>query len=323
MKQSDIERIILRTLYEAFFFSLEGVTAHKIHAEIEVDEITFGNVVERMKYQGLIQPGMTDGNQIYYIITPRGILRAEEQDIPAEELMNRNHHVRAAVLDTLARWYEQKGALEVVHQETLVQEINTDVEVLKPNLTVLLAMGYIRPVHSPTGPSYIITPPGFDAIEIWRERNEIIREFENMVNLKPQPRGRKFQELFARVIEQSGWLQKESVSTSNEEMDVIVYKEREYYLVECKWEQHRVQAKIVRELYGKLSKRDDMKGIVVSMSRFTAGAIEDAQTFISSKMILLFGPEDVHSMIYGRLSFDELLNKKHQKAITNREIVFD
>ena len=105
-------------------------------------------------------------------------------------------------------------------------------------------------------------------------------------------------------------------------MDVIVYKEREYYLVECKWEKSHIQADVIRELYGKLGNRIDMKGIAVSMSGFTKGAIEQAEEYVGQRIILLFGPKDVRTMTNGQTSFDELLNLKYKELIMRKKVIF-
>ncbi len=140
--------------------------------------------------------------------------------------------------------------------------------------------------------------------------------------MSPQPRGRALQKLVAKVIEQHGWGQDESVRTSNEEMDVIVFREREYYLLECKWEKDRIEAAVIRELFGKLNNRIDVRGIVVSMSGFTEGAVKQVEDYISHRIILLFGGEDIRTLFYGQATFDDLLNAKYKELVTKRKVEF-
>jgi hypothetical protein len=106
-------------------------------------------------------------------------------------------------------------------------------------------------------------------------------------------------------------------------MDIIVYKEREYYLVECKWEKSPIEASIIRELYGKLGNRIGVLGMVVSMSGFAGGAIKQAEQYANEKVILFFGPQDIHSLVYETSSFEKLLNDKYQQLITRRKVIFD
>jgi predicted Mrr-cat superfamily restriction endonuclease len=140
--------------------------------------------------------------------------------------------------------------------------------------------------------------------------------------MSPQGRGKELQKLFARMVEQHGWLQEEGVKTSNEEIDVIIHRDREYYLVECKWEKGPIEAKVIREFHGKLTKRADVRGIVVSMAGFTSGAEEEVRNYTGSRIILLFGKIDTENMIFNRVEFEELLNEKYKNIITRRQVVF-
>jgi len=154
------------------------------------------------------------------------------------------------------------------------------------------------------------------------ERQVAIAEsFERISRMEPQPRGNAFQRLFAEIAQRHGWSQQVSVRTSHEEMDVIINREREIYLVECKWEREPIQARIVRELHGKLSSRADVRGIIVSMSGFSQGAIRQVEDYAGDRAILLFGPEDVRSMVFNQVAFDELLNEKHAALMMQRKAI--
>jgi len=150
-----------------------------------------------------------------------------------------------------------------------------------------------------------------------------MEEFEGISGMKPQPRGRAFQKLFARIAGQQGWSQQEGVRTSHEEMDVIIYREQECYLVECKWVRNPIQASVVRELRGKLGNRADVRGIIVSMSGFTNGAMDQVEDFAGDRAILLFGPQDVRSMVFEQVAFTELLNRKYTALVVRRRVVVD
>jgi len=148
-------------------------------------------------------------------------------------------------------------------------------------------------------------------------------EFDRIASLAPQPRGREFQKLFARVIDElDSWLQEEGVRTPYEEIDVVVNREREYYLVECKWEQYGIGASVVRGFYGKLTNRANVQGIIVSMSGFTKGAVDEVKKKVSDRIILLFGPWDVCSIIFSGNSFDKLLNEKYDALVKRSKVLF-
>ena len=203
--------------------------------------------------------------------------------------------------------------------QIIADKIGADANKLIHNLNVLKDTGYVE--SAPMG--YKITLQGIDAVKKWRKRVELVTEFEQISEMSPQPRGRALQKLLAKVFEQYGWSQEEGVRTSHEEMDVIVHKEREYYLIECKWEKDHIEADVVRELFGKLNNREGVRGIIVSMSGFTSGAVKQAEEYANIRVILFFGPEDVRSLVYERSSFDTLLNSKYQKIITRKQVLFD
>jgi HJR/Mrr/RecB family endonuclease len=162
-----------------------------------------------------------------------------------------------------------------------------------------------------------------EAIGKQRKQSTLATDFDAIARLEPQPRGREFQKLFARMIAQhEGWSEEEGVRTSDEEIDVIVNRDREYYLVECKWERHGVEAKVIRDLYSKLTDRANTQGLVASLSGFTRGAVEHVQKKASDRIILLFGPWDVCALMYGRVSFDDLLGEKYDALVKRGSVLF-
>jgi hypothetical protein len=168
-----------------------------------------------------------------------------------------------------------------------------------------------------------LTYHGLAFSERCKQMSEVIDQFEKLSGLQPQARGRAFQKFFATLLAQDNWLQAEGVRTSHEEMDIIISRDREYYLVECKWEKDPIEAAVIRELMGKLTNRIDVKGIAVSLSGFTQGALDQAEQFMNNRVIILFGSEDVRSIVDGRASFTDLLNEKYREAVTRRNIIFN
>jgi hypothetical protein len=317
MKQEDIEKIVIERAYNACFRGRDSVNLNTLCDELGLDKTLFWNTVEYMSHQGLIKAYTMGGN---YIIQSFGILNAEERNIGLEEIRSENQHIRTIVLDKLAKVYEENGRYADAYIKSMSQEFGVDIYVLVNNLQVLGDLGYVESVASG---SYKITFQGLDAVNEWRERVGFAGEYEQISDFKPQPRGRALQKLLAKLLEKFGWSQEEGARTSHEEMDVVIHKEREYFLVESKWEKDPIEAAVVRELHGKLSNRIGVQGIVVSMSGFTSGAVEQAESFASSRVILFFGKEDVERMIYQRASFDMLLDVKYQKLITNGKIVYE
>lgn len=316
MSPEEAAKAILRQSYEAYFRDFDAVNLHRIRDELGMAETPFWNTVDRMTNEGLVSAHTMGGN---YIIRPWGIIHAEDLGIPPQELVRQNQHIRATVLDKLATVREEKGAYAAVRIETMVEAFGIDKYSLAYNLQVLCDLGHAASVAKG---SYRITHNGIDAVAEWSKRVGLAQEFEHAASLDPQPRGRALQRLLAKVIEADGWTQDEGARTTHEEMDVVIHKEREYFLIECKWQKDPTEAGVVRELYGKLGNRIGVQGIAVSMSGFTSGAVTQAEAYASDRVILFFGLEDVNQLIYERALFDDLLKEKYQQLITHRRIIY-
>ncbi|NOK63790.1 MAG: hypothetical protein GFH27_549283n22 [Chloroflexi bacterium AL-W] len=338
MSLSDIQKRILQELYTCFFIPAEPPTAYGLRELVEVnqqevwagtanlysllrqmmaDKIAFWNAVTQMVDAGFIQ-GDEYGN---YITTAMGALTAEDEDLPPQNLVDHNQSTRICLLCILANAYHEQGFQTSIDIEELSQKTGCNIDVIKPNLVILNQLGHTIPDRGKTK-SFHITQTGMQQVTAYQEVERLKAEFKSITKLGPHERGRAFQRIFAQAVEQNGWLQEESTRTHNEEIDIIVYKGREYYIIECKWEKKRVGAEIIRELYGKLSNRIDVRGIVISMSGFTKGAVDQAQECIPNKLILLFGKQDAQNIVDGKLAFEEVLDTKYKEAITKRKITY-
>ena len=316
MNQTDIKNRILQNLYEAFFLSNDGCNLRDLAEQEGWERTPFWNLIDRMTQEGLIKVRAMGG---WYAIDSPGVLHAEEKGIAPEELAKTNQKARTQILLSLAKVYEEQGNLYTARNAELIEPTGFEENLVRGNLLVLLDLGY---AESSGNAGSKLTYRGLRAVEEYRKNKGIADEFEVISEMKPQPRGRALQKLLAKVIEQHGWGQEESVRTSNEEMDVIIFREREYYLLECKWEKDRIEAPVIRELFGKLNNRIDVRGIVVSMSGFTEGAAKQVEDYIGHRIILLFGSEDVRALCYGQATFDDLLNAKYKELVTKRKVEF-
>jgi hypothetical protein len=314
--QREIEDAILRALY-AGWAERGDVSLNTILEEGKWDESLFWTVVERMEnHERVIS---AEGGWSRCELTPRGVLRAEERGAPPAEEVERHQMARTEILAQLADLYDREGVSAEFHHSEICDATGLGLEIVLLNLSFLTDVGYVVDTSSC---SYRITHQGLEAVRKWRQRKALSEELERVETLAPQPRGHALQKLLAKAVEQFGWLQEESVRTSHEEMDVIIYHDREYYLVECKWVAEPVEAAVVRELKGKLDNRVDVRGIVVSMSGFSAGAVEQAADYAGQRVILLFGPEDVRALVSQESTFEELLNEKYRELVTRRQVVW-
>jgi hypothetical protein len=316
MDQTQIKNHILLSLYNAFFLSDENFNLKSLAEREGWQKTGFWNLVDRMKNEALIRGTAVGG---FYEITSRGVIYAEDAGLVNEALVLTNQKARTLILKALMKVYEEKGNLYSASMTDLYEQTGLDESVLKSNRQVLLGLDYIEATGNAR---FKITEIGIDAVIEYRQLVGLVDEFKDISEMSPRPRGRALQKFLAKIIGQHGWGQDEGVRTSNEEMDVIVFRDREYYLFECKWEKERVEAAVVRELFGKLSNRVDVRGIVVSMSGFTEGAVKQVEDYIGQRVILLFGSDDVQQMADGRATFDELLNAKYKELVTRRKVSF-
>ncbi|HEY8186672.1 MAG TPA: restriction endonuclease [Pyrinomonadaceae bacterium] len=314
---AEIRSRVLSVLYKQYFLSTDTYDLNCLLAEEAWDARRFENVVDRLEDEGLIKPMMMGG--LYYELDVRGIMEAEESGIAPQGLKEANEKARTHMLVMLAEVFDEQGSLYGVANSELYQKTGLEHVQATANLLVLHDLYLAEPFANALTK---ITSRGLDVVDEYKERRSIADEFERLFELNPQPRGRALQKLIARLVEKSGWGQDEGVRTSNEEMDVILFREREYYLLESKWEKDPVEANVIRELFGKLENRIDVRGMVVSMSGFSDGAVKQVYDYIGKRVILLFGEQDVKYLIYQKIKFDELLNAKYKALITTKKVEF-
>lgn len=310
---------ILRRTYNAYFKNNEPYNIEVCLREEQWDESVFRKTIDYIiAYEQYIRATTAGGN---HKITARGISYAEIMKIVPIESISANKLIRIRILEALVKKYDDSSSMDSgIHIQTLVELTGVEVLALVSNLQYLVDSYFIQTIN---GSFFKINLAGIKEAKELKERVELINEFDRIAILDPHPRGKALQKIFARVVEQSYWEQQEGARTSNEEMDVIFHKGREYFLVECKWEKNPVGAEVIRELFGKLSNRIGVQGIVVSMSGFIKGAIKQAQDYINSRSILFFGSTDVTQLVNEKDYFDTLLDKKYNQLITKRDIVFE
>lgn len=317
MNPTQVRNQIVRVLYQAFFLSRERINLAGLLEQEGWERRSFENLLDRMEEGHLIEPMGMGG--FYYQLTAAGVIYGERAGIVDEELAKTNERARTQVLLALAEVYEEQGNLYMVQNSKLYQRTGLDEIQATANLTVMLDLGFAESFGNAGSK---ITSQGLDAVEQYKKKKAIADEFEIVSAKDPHPRGRALQKLIAKLIESHGWGQDEGVRTSNEEMDIIVFREREYYLLESKWEKDPIEAAAIRELFGKLGNRIDVRGIVASMSGFSEGSIKQVHDYTGQRIILLFGPEDIRAMVYGEALFDDLLNAKYKELVTKRKVAF-
>lgn len=317
MNQGEIQREILKTLYSEWARGCHRVGLNYLAQKQNWEERELAKAVDYLEHKNLIKIVASDRHSR---LTAAGILEAEESGIAPDELREEIGKRRTRILDKLGLGWDEHGPYHHIDVNEVIAACEASHECVDTCLEFLKELGYVEDV---TVRTYRITSAGHERVQEWRKKVSLAEEFTGLSALAPQARGRQFQKLLARVLGEQGWRQKEGVRTSHEEMDVIIHREREYYLIECKWEKAPIEAKVIREFYGKLSNRTDVRGVVFSLSGFTEGAVTQVQEYINDKVILLFGKEDVEKVIRQAVSFDALLSEKYDEVVTRRKVIFE
>lgn len=312
MPEDAIRAVILKELYAAKFNGTGRRRLRDLQDENSWDERSFESARHRLEDEGLFEYVLMGG---IAAITARGVVVAEQEGIADADIKRQNERLRTSVLEFLADVYEERGQYARTHYEKLARTLKVDQALLIENLGILGELGY---TESGSIGEYSISLFGKDEVAKVRDKQRALDEFDEIEAKEPRARGRAFQTYLAGVLESEGWKVKEGARTSHEEMDVLLSRNREILLAECKWTSERVEASVIRELMGKLENRAGVSGLLFSMSGFSTGAVEQCQDYANKRPILLFGPSDTRSVIARGGSFDQLLDAKHNELVTRQ-----
>lgn len=315
MNKTEIEESILSVLYEAWSVSDDGVNLDRVREQRGWDKKAFEKVEHKLQRDALIRGRSLSTHEL----TANGIIQAEAISTIRDELKRTHVDAREVLLKALFDLYDKEGPLAHRHYTTLANEAGLDHDTVLRNLEVLEGICYLS--HPAVG-CFNLSDLGLRRMEEYNEHCKIAAEFERIAEMQPQPRGRALQRFLAMTLQQGDWSQLEGARTSHEEMDIIIFQRREYYLIECKWEKAPIESGVIRELIGKLSNRAGVQGIVFSMSGFTSGAVTQVQEIANNRIVLLFGPEDIHSLVYRKASFESLLNEKYRELVIHKQVCF-
>lgn len=312
MEKAEIENLILTQLYD-WWETNRGSTVYYILNQLEgVEENLFTRIADKLEENYLIK-GV--GQSMPCDITSLGILDAERRGLVEPKKVNRYENIRYEILKSAASIYEIEGRYGSAECMEIIEGNEFDETEFHNNFRMLAELNLIEALSAWDFKS---TEIGLEQFRIWEKKIFLNEEFNKILELQPQKRGIELQKLIAKVLEFAGWEQNESVKTDYEEVDIIINKNREFYLVECKWENKSIQPIAINHLLSKLNKRADTNGIVISMSGFTSGAVQNVGDSTNQKLILLFGKEDIEEIISNPDSFETLLNEKYKELVMRR-----
>ena len=317
MEKIEIENAILKYFYNCWELG-SHCTIHSIFKKLnQVNEKVIERIGDELENLGLIE-GLK--RTPFGKLTAKGIIETENRGIIPIEKVKRNGDIRYSILEFAFNVYETNNYDELVTDHDVISNYEISSSEFYCNLDFLEELGMI---YSDSINLFHINIIGIEQFKEWQKQKSFVDTFDKISQVSPQQRGREFQKLLSYILEYNGWQQEESVKTSYEEIDVIVHKNREFHLIECKWEKVPIEAKEINNLFGKLSKRANTNGIIVSMSGFTSGAVQAVQDSANQKLIILFGQEDFKEILYNRKSFEELLDKKYKELVMRRKAVWN
>lgn len=310
---SDHLRAILIALYE-FRYTNQGEC--NIHVLIEAGRLepeAVWQAINFLEEADWVRMWNVEGK---YTVTGIGAVNLERFSIAPRDIALRSQAARDWLINTLVDNYSSSHREDPIARSMLYNNegmIDRDVDLAIGDCCDLglirLSANDIRLLQS-----------GFryhKDRELWREISDLFKQLYNCST--PQKRGIEFQRLFSRLIGMDKWTVEESAKSSNEEIDILVHREREDYLVECKWEQKPTEASQIREFQGKLYNRSGVRGIFASMSGFSQGAVRQVEEQLSQRELLLFGPNDLRMLFAREKSFEDMLTEKHRVMVRRKE----
>ena len=314
MEKVEIENEILKHFYGCWEMRAD-CSLTKVYQKLDqIGRKVIEKVGDDLERSGFIK-GLL--NSAYGELTAHGIIEAEKRGVVPIERLLRNEEVRFRILEFAAPFY---GEDDPVDDDDIMSAHRISEKEYGSNFDFLENCGF---VVSDAVRTFYIQQSGVKQFEIWRKRRCFREEFENLKNLTDmtaQQRGTKLEQLISDLLEFAGWKQEKNVTTIYEQIDVVIHLDREFYLIECKWEKNPIEAETIDKLFGKLSRRAGTNGILISVSGFTKGSIECVKDFTNQKLILLFGSKDLERIIVNPNTFEEILNHKYKELVMRRNV---
>lgn len=321
MTLGDLHGAILTALYEAHFASptgtgVTGLNQLAAERQLPTDGVwkAFGVLREGALAEDVAMGGLVR-------ITSWGILAAEEQGLAPAGAVERNVATRKAVLEALADVYERSGDWAAEDWRALAQEHDIGEDAFLQNLRLLEDTGLIRGV---TLREIQITLAGLDQVAQHRRRATLKDRYDALPQMDPQQRGLELEKLLEDLFSFGDWQVERDVRPAGEQVDLIIHREREYYLVEAKWEKDPVEPGRIREFSARLRERPPgTRGLFISMSSYTDEAVKAAQRVLPECLLLFLSRGDIEAILEGQASFDQVLDQKFEMAIKRREIIVE
>ncbi|PWK15768.1 restriction endonuclease [Tumebacillus permanentifrigoris] len=169
------------------------------------------------------------------------------------------------------------------------------------------------------------------AIKERRERIENIKfDIYSLFGVNdPQKRGKELEGILNRLFREYSILVKESFTIVGqngegviEQIDGVVELDNHIYLVEMKWWKNPIGRAEVSEHLVRIYNRQQARAIIISVSDFTEPAVSVCREALANKVVILMNIEELINVLEKDVDFKELLRKKVQAAIIEKEPYF-
>lgn len=141
----------------------------------------------------------------------------------------------------------------------------------------------------------------------------------------PHKRGKELETVLNRLFKASGILVREAFELVGndgegiiEQIDGVIEIDAELYLVEMKWYNKPIGNSEMAQHLVRLYSRGEGKGIFISNSNFTKGAIKQCKEFLSRSVICLCGLEEIVMVLEKNSDLRDLFRGKIQAAILDK-----
>jgi ribosomal protein S19E (S16A)/uncharacterized protein (DUF2132 family) len=321
--REEIKNLILRRAYAGAFE--DGVkdyfNLYKYAEENGINRDEADRAFNELEEAGLIQT-YAGGGEI--INTPAGLAFAEKHQLADEVLVDKHTKVRIKMLEALADAYEKSRNYEMEFWDEWFRLTSINEQDFNKNYNYLFDIGLVK--KSPMQ-GHILTQAGKDIVIDYRRRKRRLEDFERLEKLESvteQQRGHKLEDLLAEIIKEEGWEVDKRVRVPGEEIDIIIHRGLEYFLISCKWEKKPTQSEELDIMYSRAMDRSNLKGsIIMSMTGFMDSCIKKAIEKMGNCHLVMFGPIDIEKIIHNEKSFSNLLHDKYQEVMLHRRILLD
>ena len=285
---------ILEQLYNAYFGSADfSISLDALSAKTGLKRGQMQVSLQRLKYAGLAK-FQSDNN---VRITPDGVLKYETSK-GQTPICRKVLEIRHSIIIRIGAKLKDQPYSRIRSSE--IQEyLKLSANELEAHFMILK---HLHLLQQQNWPFINVTPNFWAYYDEIHELERIKGKFESLLksgppDITPQKRGLDFQKLFAELLRYLGWTVDKSVRTPGEEIDIIISKGMEHWLLECKYQKRPVGSSEISKFLTKLRARAGVNGIFLSISGFTKDAVSTAEREIHQKIIVLLDRKDIESIV--------------------------